>query len=409
MKSIIKKIVGVTLILVILASTNVALAVTQSEINAQKQEQENAQNKINETQAKKEEVSAQKNAVQQEVDNLNNKISTYEGQISTLDNQIDEANTKIAEQETKLAQAEKEYNEKENLIKQRMVAVYMYGNSTSLDMILGSKDLADLISGSYLVSQVTQMDVELLDKIQQQKEYIENTKKEIETNKETLTTSKTQKESVNTELKQAKQEKATKVAELSSEEQDLQKELDDLRNYESSVSSKIASMKKQYDAQIAAAKAKSSSSKNSSSGKQATGTLSGATSSYGFGWPVANHSIGTGFGVSGKYWSLGYHTGVDFPVPSGTTIYAVGDGQVVDTGYSNAYGRFVEIYHGNNVYSFYAHGSSVSVSTGQTVTKGQAIMLSGASGNVTGAHLHFEIRSPGAKFANCVNPMAYLP
>ena len=79
------------------------------------------------------------------------------------------------------------------------------------------------------------------------------------------------------------------------------------------------------------------------------------------------------------------------------------------TGYNSAYGNYVEIYHGNNVYSFYAHASRVNVSKGQKVTKGQQIMLSGATGNVTGAHLHFEIRSPGYGYSSCVNPMKYLP
>lgn len=72
-------------------------------------------------------------------------------------------------------------------------------------------------------------------------------------------------------------------------------------------------------------------------------------------------------------------------------------------------GYYVLIYHGNNVYSHYAHASSVKVSKGQMVSKGQQIMLSGATGNVSGPHLHFEIRSPGSGFNNCVNPMNYLP
>ena len=139
------------------------------------------------------------------------------------------------------------------------------------------------------------------------------------------------------------------------------------------------------------------------------GNYSGGTSSFGFGWPVANHSIGTGYGAAGSWWSSGYHTGVDFPVGTGTPVYAVGDGQVFDTGYNSAYGNFVEIYHGNNVYSFYAHASRVNVSKGQKVTKGQQIMLSGATGNVSGPHLHFEIRSPGYGYSSCVNPMPNLP
>ena len=90
-------------------------------------------------------------------------------------------------------------------------------------------------------------------------------------------------------------------------------------------------------------------------------------------------------------------------------MYSIGDGQVFDTGYNSAYGNYVEIYHGNNVYSFYAHASRVQVSAGQRVSKGQQIMLSGATGNVTGPHLHFEIRTPGYRYSNCVNPRPYLP
>lgn len=104
----------------------------------------------------------------------------------------------------------------------------------------------------------------------------------------------------------------------------------------------------------------------------------------------------------------GYHTGIDFPVSSGTAVYSIGNGKVVDTGYNSAYGNFIEIYHGNNIYSFYAHASNINVSIGQTVSKGEQIMLSGKSGNVTGPHLHFEIRTPGSRYSNCVNPKKYL-
>ena len=170
-------------------------------------------------------------------------------------------------------------------------------------------------------------------------------------------------------------------------------------------------MQRQYDEEQArkrAAAAAANNSGSSSSGSTSSYSNSGS-SSYGFGYPVTNHHIGTGYGVSGRYWSSGHHTGVDFPVSSGTAVYSIGDGQVVDTGYNRAYGNYVEIYHGNNIYSFYAHAKSVIVSSGQHVTKGQQVMWSGATGNVTGPHLHFEIRTPGPRYANCVNPMNYLP
>ena len=149
--------------------------------------------------------------------------------------------------------------------------------------------------------------------------------------------------------------------------------------------------------------------KNTGSNNGNSSNGNNSTSSCGFGWPVSNPIIGTGYGVSGSMWSSGRHTGVDFRASIGTQVFSVGNGIVVDTGFNKAYGNFVEIYHGNNIYSFYAHASSVKISQGQTVSKGQLIMLSGATGNVSGPHLHFEIRSPGMRYANCVNPMPYLP
>ncbi len=402
MKNICKKITALVIIGIFLTSFNISLAVTQAEINDQKNQQQQNNNKIKETEQKKEEVQEQKDETLKEVEQLNTQITDYQGQISSLESQISDANAKIKESEVKISQSQKEYDDQQKKLEERIVAVYESGETSYLDVLLNSESITDFISNYYLVSEITQYDKELLGKIQKQKEEIENAKKELEASKNTLTTAKSEKESVNNQLKSAKSEKDAKVSQLSAEEQELQKELDELKNHESSISSKILQMQREYDAQKA-----SNTNKNQNNN---SGSLNNnASSSYGFGWPVANHSIGTGFGVSGKYWSSGYHTGIDFPVPSGTTVYAVGDGQVFDTGYNRAYGNFVEIYHGNNVYSFYAHGTSVSVSVGQKVSKGQVIMSSGATGNVTGAHLHFEIRTPGYKYANCVNPRPYLP
>ena len=114
---------------------------------------------------------------------------------------------KYKSKKKKLEQAEKDYKEQEELIKKRMVAIYMSGDTRYIDVLLSSKDLSDFISSYYLVSEVTQMDAELLDKIQKQKEEIENAKKEIEDSKATLTASKSEKETVNSQLKNAKNEK----------------------------------------------------------------------------------------------------------------------------------------------------------------------------------------------------------
>lgn len=123
--------------------------------------------------------------------------------------------------------------------------------------------------------------------------------------------------------------------------------------------------------------------------------------------PVADKHIGTGYRVSGSMWSSGYHTGIDFPVPTGTAIRAVGPGTVVTAGWNSAYGYQVVIKHGDGKYSQYAHQSSLNVSVGQKVKGGDRIGYSGATGNVSGPHLHFEIRT-GPEYGSDIDPLAYL-
>ncbi|MGV9702363.1 peptidoglycan DD-metalloendopeptidase family protein [Streptomyces sp. NPDC003483] len=123
--------------------------------------------------------------------------------------------------------------------------------------------------------------------------------------------------------------------------------------------------------------------------------------------PVEGATIGTGYKVPGSMWSSGYHTGVDFVVPTGTTVRSVAAGTVVSAGWGGAYGNQVVIQHADGRYSQYAHLSALSVSAGQTVTVGQRIGLSGATGNVTGPHLHFEIRTT-PDYGSDLDPVAYL-
>ncbi|MEU3463028.1 M23 family metallopeptidase [Streptomyces sp. NPDC006733] len=117
--------------------------------------------------------------------------------------------------------------------------------------------------------------------------------------------------------------------------------------------------------------------------------------------------IGTEYKVAGSMWSSGYHTGVDFTASTGTPVHAVGAGTVVTAGFDSAYGNNVVIRHSDGIYTLCAHLSSLSVSVGQTVTTGEQIGLSGATGNVTGPHVHFEARTT-AEYGSDIDPEAYL-
>lgn len=127
--------------------------------------------------------------------------------------------------------------------------------------------------------------------------------------------------------------------------------------------------------------------------------------------PVAKYVLGAAFGLAGNLWSHN-HSGQDFVVPSGTPVRAAHTGVVVKAGPNGggdgpAYGNAIVIKHDDNTYSQYAHLSRIDVRIGQSVTTGQRIALSGNTGNTTGPHLHFEIRTT-PDYGSAVGPLTFL-
>ncbi|MER7480864.1 transglycosylase family protein [Streptomyces sp. NPDC126510] len=118
-------------------------------------------------------------------------------------------------------------------------------------------------------------------------------------------------------------------------------------------------------------------------------------------------SLGTPYRKAGSSWSKGYHTGIDFPVPTGTSVKSVAAGSVVSAGWGGSFGYQVVVRHADGRYSQYAHLSAISVRDGQPVSAGQRIGRSGSTGNSSGPHLHFEVRT-GPGFGSDVDPVAYL-
>lgn len=132
-----------------------------------------------------------------------------------------------------------------------------------------------------------------------------------------------------------------------------------------------------------------------------------AASTPAFSSPVKGFSPTTAYRASGASWSSGYHTGVDFAVPTGTSVRSVSSGTVVSAGWAGSYGYQVVVRHQDGRFSQYAHLSAISVRGGQNVNSGQTLGRSGNTGNSTGPHLHFEIRT-SAGYGSDVDPLAYL-
>ncbi|MFF6997793.1 M23 family metallopeptidase [Streptomyces sp. NPDC008313] len=127
--------------------------------------------------------------------------------------------------------------------------------------------------------------------------------------------------------------------------------------------------------------------------------------------PVKKYALSASFNQAGGMWSH-KHSGQDFAVSIGTSVVATHGGTVVKAGGNGAgdgpaYGNAIVIKHANGTYSQYAHLSRIDVRIGQVVATGQHIALSGNTGNSSGPHLHFEIRTT-PNYGSAVDPVAFL-
>lgn len=386
MKSIGQKMLAILVVGIILIQGNINLVVAESQSSLQSQQSQNNE-KINETKEELENIQAEKSEAQKQVENLTSQISQYQSQIDELDDKISDLNNQISEAEANLNKAQEDYTKQEELLEARLVATYEAGETSYLDVLLSSSSITDLISNYYLVTEVATNDSELLEKIQQQKKQIEEAKQALETSKNELNSSKASKQQVATQLQASKQEKDTYVAQLTEEEKETQAELEQLQADNDRITKELKAAEERYKKQLEELAKKNNSGNSSSS--------SGGDSYNGGGSGFLQAPVKSGTITATMYYSSGkYHGALDYGVPVGTTVYAAADGVVYSASYAaGSYGYYIVIQHTNGLRTYYAHGNGTFyVSPGQTVSKGQAIMQSGNSGNSSGAHLHFEVR-----------------
>ena len=392
MKKIVLKIVGIIIIAVILLQFNVVIAATSSELNASKTETDK---KIEEAKEELENINAEKSETLEQVENLIMQISAAQSEIDELNTKISDMNNQIEDAQNKLNEKQEEYDGKEELLEKRLVAAYEAGETSYLDVLLSSSSLTDLISNYYMISEVTQSDMELMEKIKNEQEEIETAKQTLETSKQELDSVRAQKQQKATELQNAKSQKDSYVAQLDEQEKNTQAELEQFEQDKRDIQAQLAAIARQEAA---------------SAGSSNVSNIVNNPSSSGYIRPVAGYSITCGWmGYSG-------HTGVDFSGSgiAGKPVLAAKAGTVVTSTalkYSNgnyrSYGEYIVINHHDGTMTLYAHGAPGSrlVSSGQSVSQGQQIMSVGTTGNSTGYHLHFEVRINGSP----VNPAPYLP
>ena len=337
-----------------------------SQLSDLEAQQKAIENQIAQTQSQKAQELANKRNISSQIDLTQQEVEILIQKIDALEQQIEEKKAQIQELEESI---ESNYE----LYKQRLRSMYMTGSSTSpLSVLLGAEDFGDMLIQTELLKRVSQHDTDLLNQLTADKEELEEVKASLDADVKDLDASKALLEEKEEELGVQLNNSEMKIQEYAEDEQAFLAQKEELM-------AARAQLQKELE-QIFASMG-------------SIGDYVGGE----FAWPLVGYTyISSGFGW--RFGGTDYHTGIDITGGgvNGKAISAANSGQVTYVGYApNAYGNYLIIDHGGGKSTLYAHCSSIDVSVGDTVVRGQTIAKVGSTGWSTGPHLHFEIRIDG--------------
>ena len=403
-------------------------SISDLEQQLQQLEQENQkyQKILDDTKSDIAEKEEYKSALVSKVQVLDEKIAVTREKISSLNDDIKE---KQDAYDKGLSEVEDQFDALAN----RLRILYMSGNATDLEIIFGAKDFSDLIDKMELVKSLANSDKELISEIQTKLDELSTKKKSLEADKKDLETQQASLKSDQDEFNKLISDNDEILKNLYASNSEAQNSLESAALQSDEIEAKISQY---YAAQKAAAEhaaqvsqssssSSGSSSSSSSSGSSSSGSSSSGSSSVivpsgsGFAWPTP------GFVSLSSEWfedrEVYNHGGIDIAGAGimGTPVVAAADGTVVATnsscthnwgksyscGCGGGYGNYVMISHAGGKMTVYGHLTSLTVSSGQSVSRGLVIGYVGSTGISTGPHLHYECRLNGVRY----NPMSEYP
>lgn len=394
-----KKLISIILILILITLPIVTFAATSSELNNQKSEIE--QNK-KDAEGKIDQIEGQVEQTKTELEQINEEIAKKEYEVEQITEEVNKLNSEVKELTRKLEEAQKDYDKQYDILCERIVAQYKRGSVSYLDVLLNSSSLSDFISNYYILEKIAEYDTKLLEDIEEQKQIIETSKVQVEKKQAEAKDKQAQLKLEEISLSNKRSNKNKYISQLSAEEQALQKEIDAYNEQLKKIDNELKEI-----------------------ARQAAASANGHVYSGGpLEWPVpASYRISSYFGYRGSAATGGVgtanHNGYDIAAPHYSDIIAAEDGVVIKviTGCTHdypktyktrcycggGYGNYLMINHGGLI-TLYGHMANISVSNGQTVTRGQKIGEVGSCGWSTGYHLHFSVLQ-GSTY---VNPGNYL-
>lgn len=365
----------------------------------------------------------QNTAIQADIDELMPTIEKNEQELDKLSKELDKTKEELEQLEEKFQSVYDAYCI-------RLRVMYISGDFNILTALMTCKDISSLLTRYEMIRSVSKSDAELLQEVQEQTEQIiskkdgldeqaakyESTKATLDSQKESL---QTKQKTIENNSEQIAAKKATLATDRAESDRMLaeltakNKQYTEFRNEDSEL---IEAVENEIQALISGLKSPEEVTTAVASGNHESSTpiitdsdvYSKSNAVLNMTYPIPGHtSISAGYP---NYSSGQYHGGIDFPCPTGSKVVAAQKGIVITVKRLDySYGYYVMIYHGTDakgrsVVTLYAHNSSILVSVGDTVKKGQQIAKSGSTGNSTGPHCHFELRFDGTR----VNPKNYL-
>lgn len=392
-------------VIVSLLAAPVALAVTRDDLKAHEKAAADARAAAKAAEKKAADLATEidsleerMTAIEREINALADDIAGATERTKRLQAEVDALRADVAAKQAEIDANQAEYDNQQQLLAGRMQESYKLGDLFFLEVLLGSKDIDDLIARTSLAQRVMRQNQQTAQNLETARIGLETAKSDLDRSLEAVNTKRAEAAAEEKRLLdlRAKQRSALASQQAAQEEK-----------------SELFSANKKEAARLRAL-AEAEEAESDRIAKELYGNGSGYYSGV-MAWPVPGfYRVSSPFGPRiCPFHGKENHSGIDIarnldPPKSidGAAIVATGDGKVIFAGSRSGYGNTVMIDHGNGVVSLYAHQRSggIKVSVGQQVDKGDRIGTVGSTGYSTGPHLHFEVRVNGAP----VNPMKYL-
>ncbi len=357
---------------------SLVLTAGASRISDLQRELDRTEKEITNINSRIQEVQTERSSVQKEIDQLDKVILELTSEEIKLQMEIAAIEDNIEAIEQDIQEIQNEIQVTNELLEQRLRAMYKNGAVGYLEVLFNASDLSDFLTRMDMIQRIVRNDVNILEELEQQYISLDIAQLSLQNERHHLELAMNDVKLKRTDIEVASRAKEGYM-------RSLQGNIDELKAQEQ----KLLEASDEIEKKIQLAQLEM---------KYAGGEMA---------WPSPGYyRITSPYGMRPHplygHWSM--HTGVDVGVPMKQRIVAANTGVVTYAGWFGAYGIIVLIDHGGGISTLYAHNNSVVVSEGQSVTKGQLIAYSGTTGMSTGPHLHFEVRTNGTH----TDPMEYL-